>query len=570
METDPWLTKAEQTSFQETSRYPETMDYCRRLQQASPWIQFTSFGRSPEGRDLPLLIVSKEQCFTPAIARQSGCTILLIINGIHSGEIAGKEASLMLLRDIAIRKQNHSLLDRNIVLMVPIYNVDGHERFSPYNRINQNGPKEMGFRATAQNLNLNRDWIKAEQPETKAMLKLFAEWLPDLVIDNHVSDGADFQYDVTWLSDDHCALATPVREYFQRDLEPHLIESLTRSGHVVARYFELRNPHDPSQGLLAGPFQARYSNGYCTLQNRPCFVVETHMIKSFEARIRAHYDLMQTILQKTGRDAELLRNVVENADQQTMMLPKNDYPIRLKLSAEISHPMTYKGIEYRKEASSISGSTKIVFGTAPIDISVRFFNTSEPEKTIDPPLGYIVPVQWSFVSEKLEAHSIPYSRLEKSITGQFETYRFSNVTWAASPFEGRRRVRFASTKITEECTLRAGSILVLLNQRVNRVILELLEPEAADSLVSWGFFDAIFEEKESPEDYVLEKLAEEMLQSNEGLAREFEQRLATDAAFRSDPAARLNFFYERSPFRDPRKNIYPIVRITDPSQISSL
>jgi len=275
MERQDWLTKAERTGYQETSRYTETMDYCESLRNASPWIRFTSFGKSPEGRELPLLIVSRDQLFTAEEAHKSDRVILLIINGIHAGEIAGKEASLMLLRDIAVSTQKASLLQKAILLVVPIYNVDGHERFTPYNRINQNGPKEMGFRATSQNLNLNRDWIKAEQPETRALLQVFAEWLPDLVIDNHVSDGADFQYDVTWLADDHCGVAPSVRDYLVNDLEPYLIDSLSKQGHIVSRYFELKDPHDPSQGILAGPLEARYSNGYCTLQNRPCLVVET-------------------------------------------------------------------------------------------------------------------------------------------------------------------------------------------------------------------------------------------------------------------------------------------------------
>ncbi len=561
-----WLTHAERSGFQETSRYAETVDYCKRLQAASPWIRYSTFGKSPEGRDLPLLVISEDGHFTPEQAHKSDRAILLIINGIHSGEIAGKEASLMLLRDIAVEKQKPELLKHVVLLVVPIFNVDGHERMSPFNRINQNGPREMGWRGTSQNLNLNRDWIKADQPEMQAMLKLFNDWLPDLVIDNHVSDGADFQYDITWLLDDNPRTGAPLLKYIQNDLEPYLLTTLNSSGHVASRYFEMRDSMDPAAGIDIGPATARFSNGYGTLRNRPTFVVETHMLKSFETRIKAHYDFMQAVLRKLNGDPESLRKAVRQSDEQTIQLPAK-YPIRLRENHEKSEPFAYHGIEYTRQQSAISGSTSVTYGVKPIEITIPFYRTMEPEITVDPPLGYIIPPQWTAAIDRLDVHTIAYSRLSKPVTSDFETYRFSEVSWDREPFEGHHLAHFKSKNVKEQRTLPEGSVVVWLNQKTNKVILEMLEPDAADSLVTWGYFDAIFEQKEYAEGYVLEKLAAEMMQKDSLLTKEFEDRLKSDSQFAGDPSARLLFFFERSPYADPLRNAYPVVRITNRSQV---
>jgi hypothetical protein len=241
----------EKSGYKKTPRYKETMEHCRRLEQGSPWIKVTKFGTSPEGRDLPLVIVSKDKLFDPKQAAKSDKAILLIQNGIHAGEIDGKDACLMLLRDIAITKTKASLLDHVILLVIPIYNVDGHERFGPYNRINQKGPEEMGWRVTAQNLNLNRDYLKADAPETQAWLKLFNAWLPDFFIDCHVTDGADFQYAVTYGIEQHENVAPTVRSWIREKYLP-MLSALRLDGIPVAPYIFLRDALDPLKGQDGG------------------------------------------------------------------------------------------------------------------------------------------------------------------------------------------------------------------------------------------------------------------------------------------------------------------------------
>jgi hypothetical protein len=570
-----WLTQAERTSFQETSRYDETVDYCKKLMAASPWIQYTSFGKSPEGRDLPLVIASREKLFTSEAAHQKNRVVVLIINGIHAGEIAGKDASLMLLREMVITKKLESLLENVIVMVVPIYNVDGHERFGAYNRINQNGPKEMGWRTTSQNLNLNRDFMKADQPETQAMLKLYTEWLPEFMLDNHISDGADFQYDILYIVQKEPVIASPLFQYWKDKLEPQLVSDLTKSGHVTGPYFEMIDAKNPMAGIEMSFASPRFSDGYTTYQNRLGMTAETHSLKPYETQVRGNYDLMISLLKELNNSGANLKQTELKMDEETTALGNSydvnrKFPIRFDLDKQKKESILWHGVEYKIESSAISGAKKIVYGKKPYDITIPVYKTVETVESLAPPLAYLIPPQWTEVIDRLQFHNIAISRTSAPHSGKFETYRFQNTKWPEEPFEGRFSPTYEVTKVNEQRDFPEGSVLVRLNQRTNRVILGLLEPQSTDSFVAWGFFNAIFEQKEDAEAYILEDLAEKMLKENPELKTEFEQKIKTDPKFASDPLARLRFFYVRSPYWDTHKDAYPIVRITDESQLKAI
>jgi hypothetical protein len=195
---EEWETFFELSGKKETPRYKETMDFCKRLEKKSRWVHMTSFGKSAMERDLPLMIIDNQGLSDPNAVHASGKVVLLIQACIHPGEPEGKDAGLMLVRDLVIGNKFPGLLDHVSVLFIPIFNVDGHERFGPFNRINQNGPQEMGWRVTANNLNLNRDFLKADAPEMQAWLNMFNTWMPDFFIDSHTTDGADYQYVLTY------------------------------------------------------------------------------------------------------------------------------------------------------------------------------------------------------------------------------------------------------------------------------------------------------------------------------------------------------------------------------------
>ncbi|MFQ5700704.1 MAG: M14 family metallopeptidase, partial [Acidobacteriota bacterium] len=272
-------TLAERTEFARTSRYDETLEFCRRLDRQSSAIHTTVFGTSPEGRDLILVVASAERAFTAEAARRTGKPIVLIQAGIHAGEIAGKDAGLMLLRDIAASDGEAALLDHAIILFMPIYNVDGHERFGRYNRINQNGPERMGWRVTARNLNLNRDYMKADAAETRAWLGVFTSWWPDLTIDCHTTDGGDYQYDVTYLYESGPNAPPPVGRWIEKAVNERVVPDLVATGHLPSRYISFADSNDPAAGVRDfGITRPMFSNGYTVLQNRPSLTIEAHAI----------------------------------------------------------------------------------------------------------------------------------------------------------------------------------------------------------------------------------------------------------------------------------------------------
>jgi murein tripeptide amidase MpaA len=560
-----WLTDYELSGRTRTPRYAETMAYARRLEQASPWIRVESFGRSPEGRDLPLIIVSKDRAFTPKAAAKSGKAVVLVQNGIHAGEIDGKDACLMLLRDMAITKSKASLLDHVILLVIPIYNVDGHERFGRYNRINQSGPEEMGWRVTAQNLNLNRDYMKADAPETQAWLRLFNAWMPDFFIDAHVTDGADYQHVATYSIESHDNVAAPVRAWIRDRYLPNVMPAQTHDGVTAVPYLFLKDDKDPLQGLMGGTASPRFSTVYTTLHNRPGLLIETHMMKDYRTRVEATGRLIEGTLRFLQKDADALRAAVRRADEETAAGLGAEFPLRYELVMAPNDSLRYMGYRQRNQESDISGKTWIVYTKEPFEATVPRYDSVKAALSVVPPAAYLIPAEWQGVIERLKMHGVALERLTAPVETDVELYRFSGPKWQQEPFEGRHPVSYTATAFRQKRTYPKGTVLARVHQKSARVLLHLLEPQAPDAFAAWGFFDAVFEQKEYAEDYVMEPIAREMLAHDPQLKKEFEQKLAADTAFARDPSARLNYFYQRSPYWDPQVLVYPVARVLEPA-----
>ncbi|HEX5708949.1 MAG TPA: M14 family metallopeptidase [Pyrinomonadaceae bacterium] len=565
-----WLTHAEQTDYRETPDYEATLAYARRLDAASPWVRLTEFGRSGEGRALPLMVIAKGNAgASPEAARRAGRAIVLIQACIHAGETDGKDAGLALVRDIAVLKTHEALLERAVVLFIPIFNTDGHERRSPYNRINQNGPAEMGWRGNASNLNLNRDYLKADAPETRAWLRLWNEWTPDLFLDCHVTDGADFRYHVTYQFEQHENVAPSVRAWSREAFEGRIMRAAERGGYLYSPYMVFRDNRDPRKGIDSFIATPRFATGYVpVVRNRPALLIETHMLKDHRSRVRGTYDLLRAALEEVNRDPEALTRAGRQADEQTIADGgRYDPAKKLALSVALTDTPTQKllkGFEYRTELSDVSGDVRVVWSDKPQDLNVPFYTEARASASVAPPLYYVVPPQWTSVIEVLGAHGLRLQRLASPLTIDVESYRFSEVKWGARSFEGRVLVSFKTETVRERRTYPAGSVVVSMAQPAARAALHLLEPDAPDSFVVWGFFNPIFEAKEYGENYVLEQLAREMMGKDEALRREFEARVANDPKFAASTSDRLQFFYERSPYWDRRMNLYPVARVTAP------
>ncbi len=563
-----WLTYAEKTDYRKTPPYAETIEYAKRLDQASPLIRFQTFGRSGQGRDLPLLIAAEGETFTPEAARRAGKAIILIQACIHAGEPDGKDAGLALLRDIAITKTRQALLKHVVVLFIPIYNADGHERVSPYNRINQNGPAEMGWRTTSSYQNLNRDYMKADTPETRAWLTLWNRWKPDLFIDCHVTDGADYRYNITFQHEHHGGVAPSVLAWEKKVIDNRVAEETEAAGNIVSWYLEFIDNRDLTKGIRDFNGSPRFSTGYAALRNRPGILIETHMLKPYRPRVIGTYDFLRFALEEVNRDPKSLLAAVREADEKTLADgrtydPSRRFPLDYELTDKAT-PYKLKAVEYHTDMSDVSGAPRVVFDTKPLDLTVPMYNDFRVTVAVAPPLYYIVPPQWQDVIEVLKAHGLTMLITSEAATIEVESYRFVDVKWAGGPFEGRLMPSFKVEPVHERRTYPAGSVVVPLAQESARVAINLLEPEAPDSLVHWGFFNATFEQKEYGENYVVEKLAAEMLASDPHLRDEYQKKLASDPKFAASPRERLQFFYRRSPYWDRQMNLYQVGRIIAP------
>ena len=562
-----WRTRAERTGYHVTPDYEETMRYLRQLAGESEWIKIESYGKTGQGRDLPLVIVSRDRAFTPELARATGKPIVLIQNGIHSGEIEGKDASLALIRDVAALRSRQELLDHVILLFLPIFSLDAHERRSPYNRINQNGPDEMGWRFNPIGLNLNRDYVKAETPEMRAMIsQVFTRWWPHLLLDNHTTDGADFRHDIGYGMNFGPDAPAPVGRWLTGAFEARVIPRLAAMDHLPSPYFGFKKDNDPLSGVDLGDAPPRFSTGYAAIQCRPGILVETHMLKPYETRVRATYDLMVALLEELNDHPDELTRAVAASESLVAAAARSpraeDRRIALTTrTTDKSTPFAFKGVARRLEMSDISGALVPRYTGAPWDTIIPIFRDLLPGLVVNEPAGYLVPQEWTTVKEHLDLHGVRYRRFARAWSDSVEVARI--VEWTESPttFEGHHNLTVTKVALEHRFhAYRPGDLWVPCDQPRVLVAMHLLEAQAPDGLLYWNAFDTVLEPKEYAEDYVMEPIARKMMSERPDLAREFRARVAADTAFARNPGARLDWFYRRSKWADPEANLDPVAR----------
>jgi hypothetical protein len=543
-------TEAERSGFERTGRYDEVERLCRAFAAADPArVQCTTFGTTPEGRPMLALVVAGD------LARAHDRPVILIQGGIHAGEIEGKDALFWTLRELLAGPR--APLDQVTLVLVPVFNVDGHERFGPNHRPNQRGPKEMGFRTTAQNLNLNRDYMKAEAPEMQALLGLWAEWDPVLLVDLHTTDGAMFEPDVALTVEPSFAEEGGLDAAVRR-LQGALIARLSAQGHLPLDFYpSFKTNDDPASGFEVSSSPPRFSHGYAAARGRLGLLVETHSWKPYRVRVATTHDVLVALLARAATDAASWRAAANAAD--ATRLGGADVVLATEPDAT-ARPIDFRGYAYQIRKSPASNAPWIVYDeTKPQLWHVPLFDHEHPSVTVHAPRGgYLVPAAHAaLVAAKLRLHGLRFRPLPAAADLPVEVFRASTVTFEP-PYEGRTRANLTGGWRAETQHLAPGSLFVPIDQPHARLALGLLDPTAPDSLAYWGFFNAVFEQKEYMETYVLEAEADKMLR-NPAVRTDFEARLR-DPKFANDPAGRLRFFYERHPAWDERLNLVPVYR----------
>jgi len=559
------VTVAEQSGFVRTGRYVEVETLCAAFQKAWPaQVRCVEFGRSPENRPLLALVASGDGALDPEAARARARPVVLMQGGIHAGEIDGKDAGFLLLRQLLDGSVAGGLLSRVTFVFVPVFNVDGHERFGRWNRPNQTGPEEMGWRTTAQNLNLNRDYVKADAPEMRAMLRLLGEWDPILYADLHVTDGAQFEHDVsvtggpTLVGDDELRKAG-------LGLRDELIARLAAQGSLPLDFYpDFVAQEDPASGFALSVSQARFSDGYWPLRNRLAILVETHSWKDYPTRVRVTRNAMIAMLELAAAHGAQWLAAARGADERAARVGGTSVALAY---ASTDHVQTidFRGYAYTRQPSAISGGLATRYdATKPQVWHVPLRDEVRPSISVVAPRGgYIVPAAHaSWVGEKLALHGIASRVLAPGDAPlDVEVFRATKAALAPATFEGHAMRSVEGEWTPERRGVPAGSLFVPIAQAKSHLVMTLLEPRGPDSLLSWGFFNAAFEPKEYMEPYVADALGVDMLKTDPHAREEFERRLREDPAFAASPGARLDFFYRRHPSWDDRLNLYPVLRI---------
>ncbi|RTR27641.1 M14 family metallopeptidase [Shewanella atlantica] len=551
---DEWATPFEQNGLKTSPDYEETFAWLDTLIEQTDKLKKVSLGKSPQGRDIWMIIASSEGADSPQELQKNGKASILVQAGIHSGEIDGKDAGMMLLRDIVIGEKE-ALLDNANLLFVPIFSVDAHERSTQYNRVNQRGPVNMGWRTTAKNLNLNRDFAKADALEMQHMLHAINEWQPALYIDVHVTDGIDYQYDVTFGYNQPQGLSPASYRWLEQNYRPAIEAELSAQGHIPGQLIFAIDNTDITKGMSLWNPSPRYSNGYGDARHLPTILIENHSLKPFKQRVLGTYVMLEATLKTVGEQSTKLRSAIQQ--------DKYSYSPQITLTwkeQQQKKGWDFKGINYRLEQSAISGNDIVRWtGEPKLYPDLPVIGNSVADIRVKRPSAYYIPPQWDEVIERLNIHGIRMTRLEAPTQLSVEQYRLSQPTFSVKDYEGRQRVSAQAVLSPIDTLLPAGTVKIETRQPLGDLAILLLEPQSPDSLLQWGFFNPIFTRTEYIENYAVEPLAAQMLQENPKLQQAFNEALK-DEAFAADPKARLRWFYQRSPYFDDNYEKYPVVR----------
>lgn len=553
------LTRYEKTNGKETATYPECIAWYKQLEKRYPQIKIMETGSTDAGFPLHLIVYSPQKDFNFKSLRKKNTRIILINNGIHPGEPDGIDASMMLLRNLASGKEK--MPDNVVLAVIAVYNIGGALNRSPYRRVDQDGPDAFGSRGNAQHLDLNRDFIKADSRNARSFHQIFQLTDPDVFIDNHVSNGADYQHIMTLLSTQHNKLGGIMGPYLHETFEPAIYRLMKEKGYDLVPYVN-HFGETPEQGWSEFNDQPRYSTGYSTLFHTFGFVPETHMLKPYPQRVQATYALMQCFIRFTSENSNTLRDLREKTRQS--VITQKSFPLQWKNDKTEFTLIPFKGYASGHKPSTISGLPRLYYDrTKPYERRIKFYNQAKPGNFVDKPLAYIIPQGWWAVIDILKGNNIQMQQLQHDTTIYVEVYHIKDFETNPGPYEKHYLHSDVVTTVSRDSIrFRKGDYYIPMNQTANRYLMETLEPTAGDSFFNWNFFDAILGRKEGYSSYVFEDTGADYLQQHPELQAELEKKRHNDTSFAKNAAAQLEFVYRNSVYAEPEYRRYPVYRVT--------
>jgi len=551
-------TKFEQSGGTESPTYYEIVEWWKKLDSGSPVVKMMEMGPTDAGFPLHLIMVSGDKDFSIPSIKAKKKAIIFINNAIHPGEPDGIDATMVLVRDIA---ENRYKLPSNVVLaIIPVYNIGGCLNRSKNYRIDQNGPTEKGFRGNSQNLDLNRDFIKCDTKEALTFAKIFHYLDPDVFVDNHVSNGADYQHVMTLLTSQHNKLGGKMGAYLNQQFEPALYSLMKTKGYDLVPYVN-HFGETPQNGWSAYWDSPRYSSGYTTLWNTFSFTPETHMLKPYKQRVESTRSLEESFIEYTSQHCKEIVDLREQTKKQG--LSQNTFPLAWKLDRSQSTQINYKGFEAVHKTSEVSGQPRLYYDrNKPFEMKVPFYNFYRDTLSVEKPKAYIIPQGWWKVIDRLQANNVQMKRLTKDSSVEVEYYKIESYQSSPRPYEGHHLNSAVKVSVqTKTMNFRKGDWYIPLNQIANRFLIETLEPQGEDSYFAWNFFDPILGQKEGYSDYAFEDIAADYLKNKPDVKTKLDQRRISDSAFAKNGRAQLDFVYQNSTYFEPVYLQYPVYRL---------
>jgi len=550
-------TQFEKSGGTETGTYAEVIDYYQELADAYSSITIQEFGETDSGQPLHLVIYNRTGELDLEDSRESN-SIMLINNGIHPGESDGIDATMMLFRDMA--GDSIASPKNTIIATIPIYNVGGALNRNSTSRTNQNGPKEYGFRGNARNYDLNRDFIKADTKNAQTFYEIFHHLNPDVFIDNHVSNGADYQYTLTHLFTQHDKLGGNLGNYLQKKMMPALEDSLKAKDWDITPYVNVFN-EVPEKGFSQFMDSPRYSTGYTTLWNTLGMMVETHMLKPYDKRVMGTYELMLSMIKITDAETPIIKELRSKATKKYKT--DRSYDLKFEVNKDKPSKREFKGYEGEQITSEVTGKQRLKYNRSQaFSKEIDYYDNFSVTEKIEIPRAYIIPQGWWQVIDRLKMNNIKMETLEKDTLIDVEVYKIEGFETSETAYEGHYLHKDTKvSKTTEEISFRKGDYVITTFQDGTRYLLETLEPSAVDSFFNWNFFDTVLQQKEGFSPYVFEDIAKQLLDSDPELKEEFENKKSSDADFRNSWYAQLDWIHKKSSNYEKAHLRYPVFRL---------
>jgi len=544
-----------------TATYKETISFYEKLSDVFPSLQMTTHGMTDTGLPLHTAVLSMDGDFDPVSIRKKNKNILFVNNAIHAGEPCGVDASMMILRNYLEDKSLQKFLEHTVIVVIPMYNLGGVLNRNSHTRANQNGPESYGFRGNAKNLDLNRDFIKCDSKNAQTFNQLYNYWQPDIFVDNHTSNGADYQYTITLIPTQHNKLDPNLAKYLNQEMLPRLFSDMKKNDWEMTPYVYARTtPDEGFAGFLDLP---RYSSGYAALHNAISFMPETHMLKPFKDRVQSTYTFMDVMIKLMHDDFEKIKIARTAAIKNTES--KKIFDLNWTLDMEKNDMVNFKGYTAKKKPSLISGESRLYYDrNEPFEKEVIHYNYYKTTASVEKPIAYLIPQGYSKIIERLKWNKVKVEKLEKEQTFEVEMYRIANYKTGKNPYEGHYLHRDVEVeKFIQKRIYSKGDFIVYVNQPANRYIVETLEPIAPDSYFAWNFFDGILQQKEYFSSYVFEDLAVEILEKNPDLKKQLEEKKKVDSEFAKNAYAQLTFIYKNSEHYETTHQVYPVGRLVN-------